>query len=62
MEFMWTVCHLELRFSSPEALLGLAVEPGLLEAGQVKSAMRVESRIPSMRAQVSKQPRGGHGA
>lgn len=55
---MWTVCHLKLRFSGPEAPLGLVVESGHLEAGQVTTAMRVESRIPGMRSGVSKQPWG----
>ena len=48
------MCHLELRFSGPEALLGLVGESGHLEADQVTTAMRVESRIPGMRSEVSK--------
>ena len=40
-EFIWPVCHLGLQVSSPEALLGLVVESGLLEAGW-GTTMRVE--------------------
>lgn len=56
---MWPVCHLELSFSSPETLLGLVVASGHLEAGWLTTAVRVESRIPSKRSEVSKQPQGG---
>lgn len=38
---MWPVCHLGLKVSSPEALLGLVVESCRLEAGWVTTMMRV---------------------
>lgn len=56
---MWPVSYLELRFSSPETLLGLVVASGHLETGWLTTAMKVESRIPGKTSEVSKQPWSG---
>ena len=42
---MWPVCHLGLKVSSPEALLGLFVESCHLEAGWVTTMMEWEEQM-----------------
>lgn len=59
-EKLWPVHHLELRFSGPEALLGLVVKPGHL--GWVATAVRVRSRMPGMVPEAATSPGFGHEA